>query len=57
MDMTIQIKVLETDQGKIPFKVWYDSLKDKVTRVKIRRRLDKLKLGGFGDTQSLGEGI
>jgi putative addiction module killer protein len=57
MEHNIKIKLLETDEGKVPFKEWYDSLKDKVTKVKIRRRLDRIELGNFGDTESLGEGV
>lgn len=57
MEPNIKIKLLETDEGKVPFKEWYDSLKDKVTKVKIRRRLDRIELGNFGDTESLGEGV
>ncbi|MCP2727066.1 type II toxin-antitoxin system RelE/ParE family toxin [Limnofasciculus baicalensis] len=54
---SIEIKLLETDEGKVPFEEWYNSLKDKVTKVKIRRRLDRIELGNFGDTESLGEGV
>lgn len=57
MEPSIQIKLLETDEGKVPFEEWYDSLKNKVTKVKIRRRLDRIELGNFGDTESVGEGV
>jgi putative addiction module killer protein len=57
MEPNIQIKLLETDEGQVPFEDWYDSLRDKVTQVRIRRRLDRLELGNFGDTESVGEGV
>ncbi len=57
MESTIEIKLLETDDGKVPFEEWYDSLRDKVTKVRVRRRLDRIELGNFGDTESVGEGI
>jgi putative addiction module killer protein len=57
MEPSINIQLLETDEGKVPFKVWYDSLKDKVTKVRVRRRLDRIELGNFGDTESVGEGV
>lgn len=57
MELSIQIKLLETDEGKVPFEEWYDSLKDKVTRVRIRRSLDRIQLGNLGDTESVGEGV
>jgi putative addiction module killer protein len=57
MEPNIQIKLLETDKGQVPFEDWYDSLRDKVTKVRIRRRLDRLELGNFGDTEPVGEGV
>ena len=57
MESKIEIKVLETDEGKVPFEQWYDSLRDKVTKVRVRRRLDRIELGNFGDTESVGEGV
>jgi putative component of toxin-antitoxin plasmid stabilization module len=52
-----QIRLLETDEGDIPFEEWYFALKDKIVKVRIRRRLDRLELGNFGDTESVGERI
>jgi len=57
MEPSIYIKLLETDVGKIPFIEWYNSLNDKVTKVRIRRRLDRIELGHFSDTESVGEGV
>ena len=57
MESRIQVKLLATDEGKIPFLEWYGSLRDKVTKLRIRGRLDRLELCNFGDTQSVGEGV
>ena len=57
MSSSYQVRLLETDDGEVPFEQWYYSLKDKITKVRIRRRLDRLELGNFGDTESVGEGI
>ncbi len=43
--------------GKIPFKEWLLGLKDLQTRARIRTRLDRLRLGNFGDSKSVGGGI
>lgn len=43
--------------GKAPFLEWLHGLKDSVTRVRIRRRLDRLELGNFGDCKSVGDGV
>jgi putative addiction module killer protein len=52
-----QVRLLETDEGDVPFEEWYYSLKDKITKIRIRRRLDRLELGHLGDAESIGDGI
>ena len=36
---------------------WLNALKDARTRARIRRRLDRVRLGNLGDYQSVGEGV
>lgn len=55
--MDKDIRIYRTKRGKSPFYDWLDALKDAVTRAKIRRRLDRLALGHYGDCKSLGKGI
>ena len=43
--------------GKVPFSEWLSSLKDPSTRLRIRRRLDRLELGNVGDCKSVGAGV
>ncbi len=43
---------------KIPeFEEWLNSLKDRSTRFRLLRRLEKAQRGLLGDTQSVGEGV
>ena len=44
-------------EGKIPFREWLLSLKDRQARARIRARLDRFRLGNFGDCKSVGEGV
>lgn len=46
-----------TLSGKVPFLEWLNNLKDPVTRLRIRRRLDRVEQGNFGDCEPVGEGI
>ncbi len=46
-----------TPAGKLPFVEWLKNIKDPTTRHRIRRRLDKLELGHYGDYRPLGDGI
>ena len=50
-------KVLETDEGVVPFEEWYYSLKETKTRQVILARLARLRAGNLGDWKSLGSGV
>lgn len=39
------------------FDEWYASIKDKQTRLRLARRLDKIHLGNLGDVKPVGEGV
>jgi putative addiction module killer protein len=43
--------------GKTPFKEWLGHFKDELIRARIRRRLDRLEEGHYGDRKALGEGV
>ena len=44
-------------RGKIPFRTWLASLKDKKTQAIIDARLTRVRLGNFGDCKSLKDGV
>ncbi len=46
-----------TPSGAAPFVDWMNSLKDSVTRHRIRARLDRVEMGNLGDYKPLGDGI
>lgn len=39
------------------FDAWLDSLKDRATRLRLARRLDKVQRGTLGDVNSVGGGV
>jgi putative addiction module killer protein len=45
------------EQEEAPFSLWLDSLRDIEARAKIRKRLDRLRLGNLGDYKAVGEGV
>jgi putative addiction module killer protein len=60
MAMEARERVLQeyiTLAGKNPFAEWLHAIRDKTTRARIRTRLSRLRLGNFGDTRSVGEGV
>lgn len=51
------IKFYQTTDGKIPFKEWLDSLKDKKLLTKINARLTFLAQGYMPDFDHVGDGV
>jgi putative addiction module killer protein len=51
------IEIYETTNGKRPFEIWIKEIKEIHTRAKILTRLDRLKLGNFGDCKTLQDGV
>jgi putative addiction module killer protein len=55
--MEIRIEFYETVNGKRPFEIWLRAMKEQHTRARVLMRLDRLKLGNFGDCKTLQEGV
>jgi len=55
--MQIEIKLYVTEEGKVPFSEWLQSLKDRKSRAKIRVKLDRVRLGNLGNNKFLGKGV
>ena len=53
------IDVLEylTPEGRNPFRDWLETLSDRDARSRIRVRLNRVRLGNFGDCKSVGRGV
>lgn len=39
------------------FDAWFDGLRDRATRIRLARRLDKARRGNLGDIKSVGSGV
>ena len=46
-----------TSNGKAPLEEWLRELKDKKTKACLLNRIDRLRLGNFGDCKSVGSGV
>ena len=55
--MEIEIEIYEASSGKRPFQVWFENIRDTLTKVKVAARIDRLKQGNFGDCKSVGGGV
>lgn len=55
--MEYQIRIYQTDSGKLPYKIWLNSLHDVKVKSVIRVRLDRLMVGNFGKCKVVGDGV
>ena len=51
------IQYYRTPNGRAPFIAWFESIRDKNTKNRIDKRLERLEDGNFGDCQSVGRGV
>lgn len=52
-----ELQIYVTQGGQAPFSEWLTSLHDARARAKVRVRLDRIRLGNFGDCRGVGEGV
>lgn len=45
------------DNGEAPFIRWLEGLRDRAARARIAVRLDRIRLGNFGQVKALGDGV
>ncbi len=50
------LEVYKTENGRLPFEEWLNGL-DKVTRVRILARLERVRQGYYGDYKHVGEDV
>ena len=52
-----RIELFVAANGKAPFEEWMRTLRDKGNKARIFSRIDRLRLGNFGDCKAVGEGV
>jgi putative addiction module killer protein len=57
MEHPVTIEIYVTTQGRKPFIEWLHRLEDVKSRAIIRVRLNRIRLGNFGDCHSVGDGV
>lgn len=52
-----ELRIYVGPNGRVPFEDWLRSVRDKRTKAHILSRIDRLRMGNFGDCEALGEGV
>ena len=55
--MEYAITIYAAEDGKEPFREWLESLKDSDTQALVFQRLQRIKLGNFGDCKPIEDGL
>lgn len=53
----IDIEIYEASNGKRPFEEWIKDIREIHTRAKVLTRIDRMKMGNFGDCKTLQDGV
>ena len=57
VDETIEVLEYVTEDGRNPFRAWLEGLRDRQARARVRVRINRVRLGNFGDSKSVGDGV
>jgi putative addiction module killer protein len=57
MDTEYTIQIYSTETGEEPFSEWLDSLEDMDAKALVFQRLQRIRLGNFGDCKPLDDGV
>jgi putative addiction module killer protein len=52
-----EIKIYVTEDEGCPFELWFQSLRDRNAKARIRSRIDRVEMGNLGDFKSVGDGV
>lgn len=52
-----EVTYYQSEDGLIPFKKWFDRLRDVRATIEVDKRVRRLSLGNFGDHKSVGNGV
>lgn len=52
-----RIVIFKREDGQQPFRTWLNGIRDQRTVRKIEARVARIRLGNFGDSKPVGEGV
>src|SRR5579871_641563 len=52
-----RVRLYQLANRRVPYLLWFDSLKDLRARQKIEARLGRVRLGNFGNCRAVGDGV
>ena len=56
MPIEVGVRYYATGPGRQPFEEWFLAL-DQVARARVETRLNRIRIGNFGDCRALGDGV
>lgn len=53
----IEIVHYQEENGRVPFREWVSTLRDKIAKARINARLSQIEFGNLGDCKPVGDGV
>ena len=53
----LEVEAYRTSSGREPFTEWLDSIRDKTTQSRIKKRMDRVEDGNIGDYRRIGTNL
>lgn len=53
----LEVEAYRTSRGREPFTEWLDSIQDKTTQSRIKKRMDRVEDGNMGDYRRIGTNL
>ncbi len=53
----IEVFEYQTEDKRSPYRDWLASLRDREARVRVRARINRVRVGNFGDSRTVGGGV
>jgi len=57
IEYTWEVREYASEGGRYPFAAWVKSLPDVRMRARVATRINRLRLGNFGDAKPVGDGV
>lgn len=53
----IAVRHYQTGDGKVPYQLWFEAIADHGVQAAVLARINRLRLGAFGDWKAVGDGV
>lgn len=53
----LNVRLVRLLDGRVPYLIWFETIRDNRTKQKIQNRISRLRTGNFGQVRAVGAGV